>query len=200
MLPAPFLAPLDSGASPALHLLLLSLARDRLTQVPQYCDIQFLTTSQMVDKLWMMFSILAASMEDRPARRSYAPLLLQVLHHPSSPPSLSTLLLQLNLLFLPLLLLLVVLSSLLSAPLLPLFTLPVFFLSFPRPSRSWPGGVGQAAVGPDTHLYRQAARGVAAAVAAAIRTGSLGYITPGSLFLLRHDDRVLWVQVRWRRG
>lgn len=162
----------------------------------------------MVDKLWMMFSILAASMEDRPARRSYAPLLLQVPHHltlnPSSPlppPSLSTSLHQLNLLFLPLLLLLVVVSSVLSAPLLPLFTLPVFFLSFPRPSRSWPGRVGQAAVvGPDTHIYRQAARGVAAALAAAVRTGSLGHITPGSLFLLRHDDRVLWVQVRWRPG
>ena len=74
---------------------------------------------QALDKVWVLLVILGTSMEDRAARRSYAALLLQ-----------------LNLLFSPLLLVLVVTSSLISAPLLPLFTLPVFFISFPRPSRS----------------------------------------------------------------
>ena len=73
---------------------------------------------QALDKVWVLLVILGTSLEDRAARRSYVALLLQ-----------------LNLLFSPLLLVLVVTSSLISAPLLPLFTLPVFFISFPRPSR-----------------------------------------------------------------
>ena len=73
---------------------------------------------QALDKIWMILAILGSSVEDRPARRSYAALLLQ-----------------LNLIFSPLLLLLILVSSVLSSPMLPLFTLPVFFVSFPRPSR-----------------------------------------------------------------
>lgn len=39
VLPASLLLPLDGAASPALQLLLVSLARDRLTQVPPYCTL-----------------------------------------------------------------------------------------------------------------------------------------------------------------
>ena len=128
----------------------------------------------------MVVSIIVASMESRASRRSYALFLLQ-----------------LNLIFSPFLLLLVLLSSILSAPLLPLFTLPVFFVSFPRPARFWPGAVGHEEGGnlsADSQLYAQASRGVAEAVCSACRAAAVS-LSPGSIFLLRHEDRLMWVQV-----
>ena len=129
----------------------------------------------------MVVSIIVASMESRASRRSYALFLLQ-----------------LNLIFSPFLLLLVLLSSLLSAPLLPLFTLPVFFVSFPRPSRFWPGVVGhhqeEGSLSSDSQLYKRASRGVAEAVCSACRAAAIS-LSPGSIFLLRHEDKLMWVQV-----
>ena len=128
----------------------------------------------------MVVSIIVASMESRASRRSYALFLLQ-----------------LNLIFSPFLLLLVLLSSLLSAPLLPLFTLPVFFVSFPRPARFWPGAVGHqegGSLSADCQLYAQASQRVAEAVCSACRAAAIS-LSPGSTFLLRHEDRLMWVQV-----
>ena len=39
-------------------------------------------------------------------------------------------------------------------------------------------------------------KGVSSAVCRAARTGALGSVTPGDMFLLRQEDRVLWVQVK----
>ena len=129
----------------------------------------------------MVVSIVVASMESRASRRSYALFLLQ-----------------LNLIFSPFLLLLVLVSSLLSAPLLPLFTLPVFFVSFPRPARFWPGVVGHqegSSLSADSQLYKRASRGVAEAVCSACRAAAIS-LSPGTIFLLRHEDKLIWVQVR----
>jgi hypothetical protein len=49
---------------------------------------------------------------------------------------------QLNLLLFPVVVGVILLTSLVSAPLLPLFTLPVFCPTFPRPARFWPGTTG----------------------------------------------------------
>ena len=129
----------------------------------------------------MVASILVASMESRASRRSYALFLLQ-----------------LNLIFTPFLFLLVLISSILSAPLLPLFTLPVFFVSFPRPTRFWPGVVGRSQEGSslssDSQLYQQAGRAVAEAVCSACKAAAVS-LSPGSIFLLRYEDRLMWVQV-----
>ena len=130
----------------------------------------------------MVVSIIVASMESRASRRSYALFLLQ-----------------LNLIFSPFLLLLVLLSSFLSAPLLPLFTLPVFFVSFPRPASFWPGVVnhqqeGSSSLSSDSQLYKRASRGVAEAVCSACRAAAIS-LSPGSIFLLRHEDKLMWVQV-----
>ena len=47
-------------------------------------------------------------------------------------------------------------SSLLAAPLLPLFCLPVFLIGFPRPLRSWPSAASTAAaICPDSVYYNQ---------------------------------------------
>ena len=129
----------------------------------------------------MVASILVASMESRASRRSYALFLLQ-----------------LNLIFSPFLFLLVLISSILSAPLLPLFTLPVFFVSFPRPTRFWPGVAGRSQEGSslssDSQLYQQAGRAVAEAVCSACKAAAVS-LSPGSTFLLRYEDRLMWVQV-----
>ena len=130
----------------------------------------------------MVVSILVASMESRASRRSYALFLLQ-----------------LNLIFSPFLFLLVLISSILSAPLLPLFTLPVFFVSFPRPTRFWPGVVGRSqeegsSLSSDSQLYQQAGRAVAEAVCSACKAAAVS-LSPGSIFLLRYEDRLMWVQV-----
>ena len=129
----------------------------------------------------MVVSILVASMESRASRRSYALFLLQ-----------------LNLIFSPFLFLLVLISSILSAPLLPLFTLPVFFVSFPRPTRFWPGVAGRSQEGSslssDSQLYQQAGRAVAEAVCSACKAAAVS-LSPGSTFLLRYEDRLMWVQV-----
>ena len=129
----------------------------------------------------MVVSIIVASMESRASRRSYALFLLQ-----------------LNLIFSPFLLLLVLVSSLLSAPLLPLFTLPVFFVSFPRPARFWPGVVGHqegSSLSADSRLYKYVSRGVAEAVCSACRAAAIS-LSPGSIFILRHEDKLMWVQVQ----
>ena len=66
------------------------------------------------------------------------------------------LLAQLNLFLAPVVAALVLVSALLAAPLLSLFTLPLYFLTYPRPARFWPGPVGHnATVSPDSVLYQQ---------------------------------------------
>ena len=83
-------------------------------------------------------------------------------------------LLALNASLFPLLLSVVALSALLSAPLLPLFTLPVFLVGFPRPQRSWPGPVGTACPCPDSVYYQQMSRSLAGALRTGFAAGSLG--------------------------
>lgn len=81
----------------------------------------------------------------------------------------------LNLVFFPLVLLLIMISVAFAAPLLPLFTLPIFLLGYPRPVRSWPGTVGAAAnVCEDTVYYEQCMPELAKAFRMACANGSLG--------------------------
>ena len=70
--------------------------------------------------------------------------------------------------------LIVAIAALLSAPVLPLFTLPVFLLGFPRPVRGWGGCVGEAACTcDDSVFYEQAATQVARVVRDMAASGSL---------------------------
>lgn len=81
----------------------------------------------------------------------------------------------LNTVFAPFVLAVIVLSALLSAPLLPLFTLPVFLVGFPRPVQSWPEAVGSTAcVCTDTVFYHQMIPSLTAALQDAMAAGSLG--------------------------
>ncbi|TNN84213.1 Pecanex-like protein 4 [Liparis tanakae] len=104
-------------------------------------------------------------------------------------------LLALNASLCPLLLAVVTLSALLSAPLLPLFTLPIFLVGFPRPQRSWPGPVGTACPCPDSIFYQQMSGSLASALRTAFARGSLGSLAPGSHFLGRFQDRMVWIMI-----
>ncbi|NWH36428.1 PCX4 protein, partial [Chloropsis hardwickii] len=148
-----------------IKLLLVGLLRDRL--------FQFLS------KLHFAIAILLTSWTEKKQRRRSSAALIA-----------------LNVAFFPVLLALVAVSALLSSPLLPLFTLPVFLVGFPRPLRSWPGPAGgTACVCSDTVYYRQLVPGLAAALQSALAAGGLGLSLPGSHYLCRFQDRLMWILV-----
>ncbi|XP_050192193.1 pecanex-like protein 4 isoform X1 [Myiozetetes cayanensis] len=148
-----------------IRLLLVGLLRDRLLQ--------------FVSKLHFALAILLTSWTEKKQRRKSTATLIT-----------------LNVVFFPILLTLIAISALLSSPLLPLFTLPVFLVGFPRPVRSWPGPVGATAcVCPDTVYYQQLVPSLAVALQSALATGSLGLSLPGSHYLCRFQDRLMWILV-----
>ncbi|XP_023582020.1 pecanex-like protein 4 [Trichechus manatus latirostris] len=148
-----------------IRLLLVGIVRDRL--------IQF------ISKLQFAMTVLLASWTEKKQRRKSAATLCIF-----------------NIVFSPFVLLFIVFSTLLSSPLLPLFTLPVFLVGFPRPIQSWPGAVGTAAcVCADTVYYYQMVPSLAAALQSAMAAGSLGLLLPGSHYLGRFQDRLIWIMI-----
>ncbi|XP_064367986.1 pecanex-like protein 4 isoform X2 [Dromaius novaehollandiae] len=148
-----------------IKLLLVGILRDRLLQ--------------FVSKLQFAVAILLTSWTEKKQRRKSTATLIT-----------------LNVVFFPILLTFVAISALLSSPLLPLFTLPVFLIGFPRPIRSWPGPVGATAcVCSDTVYYQQMVPSLAVALQSALAAGSLGLSLPGSHYLCRFQDRLMWILV-----
>ena len=145
-------------------------------------------------------------------RRPYAPVLLH-----------------LNLITVPVILAIILIASFLSAPILPLFSLPLFFLAFPRPSGFWPFNSGRndrswnlklaslwnklnqisvffyvmlfiisegsSSASEDGIYYEQSADEILNSVVEATRSGGLGVLQPQDILLLRHEDRIMWIQV-----
>uniref|UniRef100_A0A8C4GWG4 Pecanex-like protein n=1 Tax=Dicentrarchus labrax TaxID=13489 RepID=A0A8C4GWG4_DICLA len=147
--------------------------------------VQLLLVGLLIDRLTQFFAklkftltVLVTSWTEKKQRRQSAGTLLA-----------------LNASLCPLLLAVVTLSALLSAPLLPLFTLPIFLVGFPRPQRSWPGPVGTACPCPDSIFYQQMSGSLASALRTAFARGSLGSLAPGSHFLGRFQDRMVWIMI-----
>uniref|UniRef100_A0A8C2HL73 Pecanex-like protein n=1 Tax=Cyprinus carpio TaxID=7962 RepID=A0A8C2HL73_CYPCA len=134
--------------------------------------------SQFVCKLSFALTVLITSWTESKQRRQSAGTLLAI-----------------NAALCPVLLGVVALSALLSAPLLPLFTLPVFLVGFPRPLRSWPGTPGTACPCPDSVYYQQLCKRLASAIRPALANGAFGSCTPGSHYLGRFQGRLLWISV-----
>ncbi|XP_005399243.1 PREDICTED: pecanex-like protein 4 isoform X2 [Chinchilla lanigera] len=148
-----------------MRLLLVGIIRDRL--------IQFISKLQFA-----MTVLLASWMEKKQHRTTTAALCT------------------LNVIFFPFVLVIIAFSTLLSSPLLPLFTLPVFLVGFPRPTQSWPGAVGTAAcVCADTVYYEQMVPRLTAILQAAMAAGSFGLLLPGSHYLGRFQDRLIWIMI-----
>ncbi|XP_071482865.1 pecanex-like protein 4 [Diadema antillarum] len=135
--------------------------------------------TQTLDKLYCYTTILITSYTlEKQRRKSSLPLII------------------ISLIFFPVVLGIIAASSLLSAPLLPVFTLPILLIGFPRPLRMWPGVVGAAAnVCEDSVYYQQLEQKLGGVLRRAAATGSLGNISPGSYLLLRFQDRMAWLQV-----
>ncbi|XP_057344389.1 pecanex-like protein 4 isoform X2 [Manis pentadactyla] len=133
---------------------------------------------QFISKLQFAVTVLSTSWTEKKRRKSTTTLCI------------------VNIIFSPFLLVLIVFSTLLSSPLLPLFTLPLFLVGFPRPIQSWPGAVGSTAcVCADTVYYRQMAPGLTTALQSAMAAGSLGLLLPGSHYLGRFQDRLIWIMI-----
>ncbi|KAF6352037.1 pecanex 4 [Rhinolophus ferrumequinum] len=133
---------------------------------------------QFISKLQFAVTVLLASWMEKNRRKSTTPLCI------------------LNIVFSPFVLVFIAFSTLLSSPLLPLFTLPLFLVGFPRPTQSWPGVVGTAAcVCADTVYYYQMVPGLTAALQSAMVAGSLGLLLPGSHYLGRFQDRLIWIMI-----
>ncbi|XP_034499278.1 pecanex-like protein 4 isoform X2 [Ailuropoda melanoleuca] len=133
---------------------------------------------QFISKLQFAMTVLLASWTEKKRRKSTTTLCI------------------LNIVFSPFVLVFIVFSALLSSPLLPLFTLPLFLVGFPRPVQIWPGAVGTAAcVCADTVYYHQMVPSLTTALQAAMATGSLGLLLPGSHYLGRFQDRLIWIMI-----
>ncbi|XP_027785571.2 pecanex-like protein 4 isoform X1 [Marmota flaviventris] len=148
-----------------IRLLLVGVMRDRL--------IQF------ISKLQFAATVLVTSWTEKKQRRKT-----------------TTILCILNIIFSPFVMVIIFISTLLSSPLLPLFTLPVFLVGFPRPIQVWPGAVGTTAcVCADTVYYYQMVPSLTAALQTAMASGSLGLLLPGSHYLGRFQDRLIWIMI-----
>lgn len=129
--------------------------------------------TQFFAKLKFALTVLVTSWTEKKQRRQSAGTLLA-----------------LNASLCPLLLAVITVSALLSAPLLSLFTLPIFLVGFPRPQRSWPGPVGTACPCPDSIFYQQMSGSLASALSLAFTRGSLGWF-PFSISHLNNFIRKL---------
>ncbi|XP_066485766.1 pecanex-like protein 4 isoform X2 [Tiliqua scincoides] len=148
-----------------IRLLLVGIIRSRLFQ--------------FISKLQFALTVLLTSWTEKKQRRKSTPTLIT-----------------LNIVFFPIVLALIAFSALLSSPLLPLFSLPIFLIGFPRPIRTWPGPVGMTAcVCPDTIYYQQIVPNLTTALQSALSTGNLGLCSPGSHYLCRFQDRLIWIIV-----
>ena len=102
-----------------------------------------------------------------------------------------------TLLFFPFLIAVIITSSILLAPLLPLFTLPIFVITFPRTRRFWPSLFDYGRIylqNSDTIYYQQAEPEVAKAMYKCIACGSISS-QPGTQVLFRFDNRIALVTI-----
>ena len=114
--------------------------------------------SQLINKLYFLLTLMVKSWSDKKQRHKFTIPLLVI-----------------NLALFPFLLLMLCGSVIFSAPLLPLFTMPLFIIGFPRPLRFWSSPVGASAnVGDDTAFYKQLAPQLANAIHVASANGSIG--------------------------
>ena len=148
-----------------LQLMLVGVCRDRIQQLSR--KLSFLMT-------------LAVTSWTLPKQR-----------HSSTVPVLA-----LSVIFCPIVLAIVATASALSAPLLPLFCLPIFLIGFPRPLRTWPMVGTNIIFGSiDAIYYRQLTPYLVSCLNRSIAAGALGNPSAGDHYLVRYQDRNIWIHV-----
>ena len=114
--------------------------------------------AQILNKLYFYMMLLVWSWKDKKQRRKNSYLMITF-----------------NIILFPLTVTVIIITAALAAPILPLFTLPVFLIGFPRPHRFWPAEVGASAnVCDDTVYYKHMAPQLAKAFREGFGLGSLG--------------------------
>ena len=99
----------------------------------------------------------------------------------------------------PFLIIFACLSIALYAPLLPLFTLPVFLMGFPRPRIFWPHADNKVhSSSKDWIYYKQLTPSLLHCLKGLISSGSLGEVAAGEHFLARFQDRLVWIAIAER--
>jgi len=107
----------------------------------------------------------------------------------------------LNILFSPLLLCMAAVAAALSTSVLPLFTLPIFTLAFPRPSKFWPSTKKnqQSVVSGESATYDHMFRGVKNKIVKGESYGAYAPFISGctnlQFYLLRSQQRTMFVQM-----
>ena len=131
---------------------------------------------QIFDKTFLLFALSSSALHNRLRRTHVAALL------------------QLDIILSPFIMAFVIISSVAGAPILPLFTLPIFLIACPRTVRFWPDNSSspvEESVEDDSAYYRQ----MSLPLLKAIHKTVLCHSEVGSHFLARHDDRIMWIQV-----
>ncbi|XP_076042751.1 pecanex-like protein 4 [Oratosquilla oratoria] len=142
-------------------------------------SIAYLWMTRFLQRIWSVMLFMITAMTD-PKQRKIISLFL----------------VGFNIGILPFLIVFLAFSAAVAAPLLPLFTLPLFLLGYPRPLRSWSYPIGRSANScEDSVYYEQLTPHIAFAVHSVVQSGSLGHVEPGEHFLLRWEDRLLWIQI-----
>ena len=97
---------------------------------------------------------------------------------------------------LPIFVAILILSVGMAAPVLPLFTLPLFIMGFPRPSKFWShADFSTKSASTDWVYYRHLTQPLLHVSKTLISSGSLGDVTAGDYFLARFQDRLIWISV-----
>ncbi|XP_078483861.1 pecanex-like protein 4 [Ciona intestinalis] len=147
--------------------------------IADVCIDRFL---RFCENLWFAFSLSVSSVKDKKQKRNS-----------------SIGIIILNIIFFPFVIGTIGLASALSAPLLPLFTLPIFLIGFPRHSRFWPQAPGKAnaSVCSDSVYYSQVTPYLTKSMAVASYLGSISSVgseTDLPFFLARSQDKSMWIQ------
>ena len=101
-----------------------------------------------------------------------------------------------SLLAFPILIVFFGMSVVLSAPILPIFTLPVFLMGFPRPRIFWPHADTKVhSSSKEWIYYKQLTPSLLNCLKDIISSGSLGEVSAGEHFLARFQDRLVWLVV-----
>ncbi|XP_076800119.1 pecanex-like protein 4 isoform X1 [Clavelina lepadiformis] len=146
-------------------------------------DICIDRSFRLLDNMWFAFVTTITSYTDKKQRRKSSAGLVA-----------------LNILFLPLVIAVIVVATAISAPIFPIFTLPLFYVAFPRPSRFWPQTPGEApaSVCSDTAYYLQMAPNLCRALSRGTYLGTYSSLgaqgSDLSSFLARSQDKTFWVQ------
>ncbi|KAK0050290.1 pecanex-like protein 4 isoform X2 [Biomphalaria pfeifferi] len=168
-----------------IHIILVTLPDNSIVQTLRAPILLLITCAvrdrltQISNKLFYVLALIVSSWNNKKQRRRSTACIMM-----------------LNFFFFPVVLVVVLAASVLSAPLLCLFTLPLFFIGFPRPNKFWPEPVGSSAsTCPDSVYYRQITVELAKALSSAFANGSLGEPDVGNHYLMRFQDRLIWAMI-----